>query len=73
MIQNLRHWFGTLRINYEVWPWNSRMILFHSLRAMQFGHSKEVSMHVFNLHQLQFQCVNTICVEVVALVRYDQH
>jgi hypothetical protein len=57
-------WTNTM-YGYEV----SGMILLHDLKgAMWLDHSKDICA-CFNLRQLHFQCLNTSCVEVVALMR----
>jgi hypothetical protein len=51
---------------YEV----TGMILLRDLMgAMRFYRSKDVSVHVFNLHQLRFQRIKLSYVEAVALIR----
>jgi hypothetical protein len=46
------------------------MILLRDLKgAMRLDRNKDMSLHVFNLHQLRFQRIEASYVEVVALIR----
>jgi hypothetical protein len=45
------------------------MILFLTKGAVQLGCSKDMSIHVSTCTILQFQCINSSCMEVVMLIR----
>jgi hypothetical protein len=51
---------------YEVYG----VILLHDLKGnMRLNNSRDMYVHLFTLDQLRFQCINTSCKVVMALVK----